>query len=462
MLHRDKHEGGERMERVLKIAAPFFATILLAILLFATFAKIVPASCSINEPSTSGQPTPLDKTPTVHIDQTAAPSNDKTGLSDFLLKLSEYISKGNSTELVRIRKEMKAQEKINQAIDHANPPKSAVGSHQTLDIYTSGYLSQILNFSPPMYTPDDEYLPPGPPHQLIGEVQNPYYVEGSGPDGVGAHYSATGWYYYDGGYTWGEALSNGEASEPYDGLAEFHITAKSDHPQEDPWHNYLIIWVSDDNVVWHYLYYVEVHSSDWQDYTIGNININFSYISVMSTCPGAWPLETSSVYVDNVYFIEYYRQVTLDISSGVGGTTDPSGQIVVWQYQQPKVTAYSNAYYAFDYWLIDSSTTDGTNPIWVYMDDDHTIQAVFRQITSAWLSVQTWDFLDNPVDANIWIDDQWVGSGYASVYLSLGTHTIAADQWVWDEYFGNYAELVGGTGPMDLTGDVTVTVYYSP
>jgi hypothetical protein len=383
-------------------------------------------------------------------------------LSDFLIKLCESQSRGNASVLARLEREWIHQEKINQAINHENPPQSPVKSLETMDSLNTGYLLNLQGHSDPMYTPD---LPYTPPHVLIGHIDDEWGVVGSGPNGWGAYYETTGWYYYNGVYRGGEALSWGDASQPYNGLAEFHITAKkgSGDLPNPPWHNYIVVSVSNtgDWEDWHPVHYVEVHSSDWQDYEIGNINIEFKYITVMSWCPYAWPVEKSSLYVDNVYYIEDYRQVTLSISSGEGGSTDPSGDIVVWQYQQPKVTATANPYYAFDYWVIDGTSYDSTNPIWMYMDDDHTLQAVFSPITDAWLTVYTRDQLGNPLDVNIYVDSNWVGVGSASVYLTLGTHYIDADGYVWDEYWQTYVFPVSGLGAVNLTGDTTVTVYYT-
>lgn len=54
-----------------------------------------------------------------------------------------------------------------------------------------------------------------------------------------------------------------------------------------------------------------------------------------------------------------------------------------------------------------------------------------------------------------------VGIGSASVYLPVGTHYIDADGSVWDDYWQTYVFPVSGIGPMTLTGDTTVTVYYT-
>jgi hypothetical protein len=54
--------------------------------------------------------------------QTDLPSTNQTGLSDFLVKLCEYQSRGNATVLARLERECIQQEKVNQAIDHRNPP----------------------------------------------------------------------------------------------------------------------------------------------------------------------------------------------------------------------------------------------------------------------------------------------------------------------------------------------------
>lgn len=449
------------MERAIKRGMLVFFVAMAVFLILGSTLEVVSARSLANEKNTN-QPSSLGNIPNSSTYQTVLPSTDLAYLPDFLLKLSEYLSRGNASELSRIRKEMITQEKLNHEISHENPPQAAPGSLQLLDSYNTGYLMDIRDKSPDMYTPVGYPYPPGS-HVLIGQVDDEWGATGSGPNYWGAYYEATGWYNENGEYTWGEALTWGAASQPYVGLAEFHITAKKgplavSYP---PWYNYLIIMVADDDLVWHWVNYVEVHSGDWQDYTIGSININFKYISVFSTCPGGWPFEKSSLYVDNVYYVEYYRQVTLTVTSGEGGTTDPSSPITVWQYQQPEVTAYANPYYGFDHWEEDGINIGGSNPIWIYMDDDHTLHAVFHTITEAWLTIDTRDDAGYPVDANLYVDGNGVGFGSASVYLSLGTHYIDADNYVWDEYYQTYVFPVSGIGQIDMTGDTYVVVHYT-
>lgn len=414
------------MKRMLKRGFLIFVVTLAMFFLLANSLKTVSADESIKQDK-SQQSSPISTDPSAK-NPTITPSTNQSGLSNFLLTLSEYESRGNATVLARIRKEMMQQEILNQAIDHANPPETQAGSLETLDSYHSGHLMDIRGYSEYMY---DNSNPP----QLIGKLDNPWGVTGAVPNYDATYYEATGWYQKQNGqYVGGEALTWGDASEPYDGLAEFHITAKIGplSGANPPWHNYVDVEVSetgnwDD---WHPVYYVEVHSSNWVDYTIGSININFRYITVMSWCPYNWPVEKSSLYVDNVYYIEYYRQVALNVYSGEGGTTDPAGQQIYWQYEQPKVTAIPSPYYAFDHWEEDHVGIGSTNPIWILMDDDHSLEAVFHSTAYAYtLTVNAvCEGSGAPVYTYLSIDySGWYNYyGYMSADLTRDWHIIEA------------------------------------
>lgn len=81
---------------------------------------------------------------------------------------------------------------------------------------------------------------------------------------------------------------------------------------------------------------------------------------------------------DRVLTANYVEEIrVLTITSGAGGTTDPSPD----SYQYPadsiaRITAYPDSGYRFDYWELDGVART-ENPIDVLMDMDHTLHAVF-------------------------------------------------------------------------------------
>ena len=72
----------------------------------------------------------------------------------------------------------------------------------------------------------------------------------------------------------------------------------------------------------------------------------------------------------------------LTITTTVGGTTDPApGTYSYTVNSTVQVTAIPEANYLFDYWELDDANVGSANPIEVLMDSDHSIQAVFAQVT---------------------------------------------------------------------------------
>jgi hypothetical protein len=73
--------------------------------------------------------------------------------------------------------------------------------------------------------------------------------------------------------------------------------------------------------------------------------------------------------------------VTITISTTDGGTTDPQPGAYTFLYgSRVNVTAFPKAGYSFSYWLLDGEKRT-ENPISVLMDSNHTLHAVFTQIT---------------------------------------------------------------------------------
>lgn len=458
--------GGENMEKMLRKGQLLSVVVLLAFVLLATSFEGVIAIDKGNQQNVDlSISQSIGQTELSYSNQTLISPSNQTGLSDFLVKLCEYQSRGNATVLARLEREWKQQEVTNQAISHENPHSSPITSSsnvskaksvQTLESsWNTGYYESLLGSSEPTVNP---YT-----YETIGQIINPSYVLGDGPDSNAAYFETTGWY----DSTGGEALTWGLTSTQFAGTAEFHAIAKGGNSGTG-WHNYLIVSVSmtanwND---WHPVYYVEVHSNDFEDFTIGSICTMFKYITVMSWCPtGITPYEKSSLYVDSVEFIEDSEPATLTISANSGGSTSPSsGTYYVSAGTIAEVTAlpdYDNGY-VLDHWELDSNYAGSNNPIVFIMYTDRSLQAVFSYLGSVWLTVEAKDDAGMTVsNANIYVDNSWIGTGYASVYLPLGYHVIDADSYVWDEYYGTYVFPVSGTGSIYLTGDTYTAIHYT-
>ena len=235
----------------------------------------------------------------------AVPSTN--GLTDFQLKLSEYLSKGNASELLRIRQDMAHHNILNKNINPENPPLSSINatrSESQTDSEDTRYLADISWASEPMVNPYTL--------QTIGFIDHAEYAVGDGPDGYSTHMETTDWY----DNTGGEAIAWGPMSDTCSGRSEVHIVGK--RAQVDyscpPWYNYLIIGFSTNSYDWDYSIYCEVQSYDFFDITVGSTDNSFNYLAIFSWCPvGVDPREKSSFYIDSVEVIEHPLPTTLTI-----------------------------------------------------------------------------------------------------------------------------------------------------
>jgi parallel beta-helix repeat protein len=88
---------------------------------------------------------------------------------------------------------------------------------------------------------------------------------------------------------------------------------------------------------------------------------------------------------------------TLTITSTTGGTTNPaSGTYTYPEGSLVNVTGIPNPNYRFERWLLDGSDAGSQNPISVLMDSNHTLHAVFTQITYQLSIISTAGGTTNP------------------------------------------------------------------
>jgi hypothetical protein len=144
---------------------------------------------------------------------------------------------------------------------------------------------------------------------------------------------------------------------------------------------------------------------------------------------------------------------TLSISSTDGGYTtvpDPNGpQDSSGNYLYPSyvetdvlVEAIANPGYSFDHWNLDGNNVGSDYQIWLAMENDHILQAVFSpEVTYHWLTVYSYD-LDDPgfnLYPNVYIDSNWAGTTPVTIQVTEGVHTICVDNPYTDENWNTHA-----------------------
>jgi hypothetical protein len=224
--------------------------------------------------------------------------NDKDYvLPDFLIRLSEYISKGNATELERIQNQMITQEKIKQ--DRIESTNGAV-------LHSSASKNTLLDW-PPVYSclSTIEYTSPDTSY---GYIEYEDEMIGSYDDSF-AHLHTDDWnYHYDETAEGGEAFAGGYT---YGGWAsgDFYVQAKRGSHWQSGWQNYVILYTSDyiDTPFgsWNYIGYAQVTASSSTEYYVGTSYIQWNCLSVMCWTPPPYPnyyspLIRNCVLVDSI------------------------------------------------------------------------------------------------------------------------------------------------------------------
>lgn len=129
---------------------------------------------------------------------------------------------------------------------------------------------------------------------------------------------------------------------------------------------------------------------------------------------------------------------TLTITASTGGTTNPAlGTYVYASGSSVPVTAIPDANYKFVKWLLDGNDVGSANPYSVYMDGNHTLHAVFLQLTYRLTISSSTEGTTNPAAGTY----TYVNGTNVSVTAIPDTNYVL-DHWLLD---GNN---VGSTNPI--------------
>jgi len=155
----------------------------------------------------------------------------------------------------------------------------------------------------------------------------------------------------------------------------------------------------------------------------------------------------------------HYTQIityTLTITTTTGGTTNPApGTYTYTAGTSVEVTAIPDAGYQLDHWVLDGSPVGSVSPISVLMDDNHTLEAVFAQITYQLTITTTTGGTTDPAPATY----TYAASSSVSV-TAIPEADYVFDHWELDTV------NVGSANPYSLLMDADHTLHavfiYSP
>ena len=124
----------------------------------------------------------------------------------------------------------------------------------------------------------------------------------------------------------------------------------------------------------------------WSDYTGVDVYSGPFQNETGSDSIGDTPYIVDENNIDRYPLMKPYtpppETFMLIISATIGGTTDPPpGSYIYPQGILVNVTAVPSPNYRFERWLLDGVDVGSQNPISILMDSNHTLQAVFTQIT---------------------------------------------------------------------------------
>ena len=215
--------------------------------------------------------------------------------------------------------------------------------------------------------------------------------------------------------------------------------------------NYVMIEVNDndDYDTWEgwmqgFVGYAHITSNDEVSYYVGVAPYSFKYLSVGCIAMGGI-CSYNDVLVDSVGSSVGNSPVTITLSpsehgssavwDSLGNYLGGPGSYLVTRGDYAQVYAFPDSTYALDHWHLDGNDAGNNDPYLVMMDSGHSVQPIFGPATSYPLVTQAysvyWGWL-NPVQSNVWVDGNWIGTTQTSVLVSPGYHTVTFDQYVWE------------------------------
>ncbi len=206
----------------------------------------------------------------------------ETVLPDYLLRFTDYLSKGNATKLAEIRNQMIEQLKINQ--DRIASTKGAV--------LHSLKSSPLLESWPPTFSfmSSVEFTSP---YEDYGYIESAEDLVGSEDDSF-AHFHTDGWNENYQSPMGGESFAAGYLYGSQWASGDFYIYGKAGPHSGYGYSNYVMVYVSndinEDFGSWTFLGYVQVLAASEQAYYIGTSFSTWSCIAIMCWTPPPYPI----------------------------------------------------------------------------------------------------------------------------------------------------------------------------
>lgn len=238
--------------------------------------------------------------------EVSASTNDsyQNKLPEYLLKFSEYLSKGNKTELFRIRNQMVKQLQIKE--DTIKATSGAVLHPASALDLNDVFMQSVNDWSHTMYS-----IHGG----IIGQVLDPENIAGS-YDYEFAELDSFNWNLDPNNPMGGEAIIWGDMGT-YLNTANLYICGtKGPYTGQDPpgaqyWHNYINLFASQyENGPWDWIGYASMTGDTHADYYVGTVYDSwYQYIGICTWYPIPYPIycdpDPSSCLVDSVLAQQY-------------------------------------------------------------------------------------------------------------------------------------------------------------
>jgi hypothetical protein len=268
-------------------------------------------------------------------------------LPDFLERLLDSHSVGASaSELKQTRTQWAEQLERNQDVIKATG--GAVLDFSPLDSQATSYLASV------------EYTSP---YESYGYIENAECMLGDYMDTNYAHLHTDGWNQNPSNPMGGEAFASGYMSEYAGGNVYVYAKAGPHTGSDPPWKNIVMVFASNDIntdfLQWDLIGYASVRNNVPAYVYIGTAEQYYACFAIACWTPAPYPDPYTypdyfnCVQIDMVYATAS-ADCRLSISSGAGGTTNPSPDYYWNDLGTPvSVTAVEYTNYDFDHWTLD-------------------------------------------------------------------------------------------------------------